>query len=168
MRYRPSSTNKPDGPAAFPPPTFRFPTFRFPVFNFPFFQRHALAARPIPERCPACVKFGYKISLKNQANRPQRPSMLRSALSIQEKSVDKSAIGRPEIRMDAAPCATAHPARTSRMAPQPSRPRLSGFRFSSGAPSPPAPIPERRPACVKFGYKISLKNQANRPQRPWC
>ena len=34
------------------------------------------------------LAFGYKILLKNKANRPQRPSVLRSALQKQEKSVD--------------------------------------------------------------------------------
>ena len=79
MRYSPSGANKPDGPAAFPPSTFRLSDFRFSDFRFS--SGAPLPPAPIPERRPACVKFGYKISLKNQANRPQRPWMLRGALS---------------------------------------------------------------------------------------
>ena len=37
----------------------------------------------------ARLVFGYKILMKYSANRQQRPWMLRSALSNQEKSVDK-------------------------------------------------------------------------------
>ncbi|MGP1517779.1 MAG: hypothetical protein ACTTJV_09195 [Ottowia sp.] len=50
-----------------------------PALDFPVFKRRIAAPR---------VKSGYKILLKNKANRPQRPSMLRSALSKQETSVD--------------------------------------------------------------------------------
>ena len=100
MRYRPSGANKPDGPADFPPTTFRFPLpdFRFPTFRFSSGAPSPPA--PIPERRPACVKFGYKISLKNQANRPQRPWMLRSALSKQEKSVDNLPAIHTKIRQE--------------------------------------------------------------------
>ncbi|MGP1518017.1 MAG: hypothetical protein ACTTJV_10415 [Ottowia sp.] len=96
---------------------------------------------------------------KKQANPPQRLSMLRSALSKQEKSVDKSAhraARNPhETRMKAAQCATAHSAQASRIAPQPSRPRLSDFRLSGFQTA------RRRLAC-----EIWIQNFAEKSGKP--
>ncbi|MGP1517318.1 MAG: hypothetical protein ACTTJV_06820 [Ottowia sp.] len=52
-------------------------------------HRPALPLLPfLPRNAPFAFTSEYKILLTKQANRPQRPWMLRSALLIQEKSVD--------------------------------------------------------------------------------
>ena len=97
---------------------------RFEIVKPADFRKPARLPASSPHRAPSRHAFRYKILMNKQAESPQRPWMLRSALLIQEKSVDNS------------PCAPLTTARFPCGWPLRSRQRFPAWR-SSRAPRAP-------------------------------
>ena len=137
---------------SFPPLTLprrqngHLPTL-FPLTSGASERPLALPFRPIEPTAPNC--------LPNRQTRCSARGCCEACYQNRKNLWISRPIRRPETRMKATHRATAHPAQASRIAPQPSRPRLSDFRL------PGFQTARRRLAC-----EIWIQNFAEKLDKP--